>query len=120
MAPLIPFVLLAHVVLNAFAFSIPPLPPLSNFLGVGQAQQAQTPLQDTLDTWIEWEQRIALDKLLANVSPGGRNVKEARPGSVIASPSREHPNYYYQCIHKRVPCVKSTTESSIQGSAMPQ
>ncbi|KAF2473827.1 uncharacterized protein BDR25DRAFT_256741 [Lindgomyces ingoldianus] len=98
MALLIPFVLAAYVLLYAFAFTIPPLPPISNFLSVGHAQQAQKPLQDTLDAWLEREERIALDKLLANVAPGGRNVKDAAPGSVIASPSREHPNYFYQWV----------------------
>jgi glucoamylase len=90
---------LACIVLDAAAFSIPPLPHLNHFLGVGRAQQQQQPLQDTLDAWIEREERIALDNLLANVAPGGRNVegKGVVPGTVIASPSTEEPDYWYQC-----------------------
>ncbi|KAF2734940.1 hypothetical protein EJ04DRAFT_512099 [Polyplosphaeria fusca] len=95
MAPLIlPFVFLAYLVLYSIALSIPTIP---NFLSVGRAQQQQV-LKSPLDTWIEQQERIALDKLLANVSPGGRNVKDAAKGSVIASPSREHPNYFYQWV----------------------
>lgn len=80
-----------------YAFSIPPLRDL-NFLGVANAQKQQ-PLQDTLDAWIQQEERIALDKLLANVSPGGRNVEGhgVAPGTVIASPSQDGPDYWYQC-----------------------
>ncbi|ORY16702.1 Six-hairpin glycosidase-like protein [Clohesyomyces aquaticus] len=98
MTLLIPFVLVAYVLLYAFAFSIPPLPPVSTFLGAGYDRHAQKPLTETLDAWLEREERIALDKLLANVSPGGRNVAGAIKGSVIASPSREHPNYFYQWV----------------------
>jgi glucoamylase len=83
---------------NALAFSIPLIPRLHNFLGIAQAQKQQQPLQGTLDAWIHQQEQVALDKLLANVSPGGRNV-DARvtPGTVVASPSREGPDYWYQC-----------------------
>jgi glucoamylase len=95
MALLIPLVFVAYFVLYAFAFSIP---PAVTWLGVGHAQHAQEPLQDSLDSWLAEEEKIALDKLLANVAPLGKNVQDAAPGSVIASPSREHPNYFYQCM----------------------
>lgn len=89
---------LACIVLDASAFSIPPL-HLHNFLGLGQAHTQQQPLQDTLEVWIQREERTALDRLLANVAPGGRNV-EGRgvvPGTVVASPSTDEPDYWYQC-----------------------
>ena len=98
MAFLVPLVFIAYVVLYAFAFSIP---PAATWLGVGHAQHAQEPLQDSLDSWLASEEKIALDKLLANVAPLGRNVQDAAQGSVIASPSREHPNYFYQCESPR-------------------
>ncbi|KAH7089023.1 glucoamylase I precursor [Paraphoma chrysanthemicola] len=91
---------LAYFVLEAYAFAIPPLPRLNNFLGASQAQRQQQPLQDTLDAWIEKEERIALDKLLANVAPGGRNVagKGVAPGTVVASPSTDEPDYWFQWV----------------------
>ncbi|KAF2188252.1 glycoside hydrolase family 15 protein [Zopfia rhizophila CBS 207.26] len=98
MTLLIPFVLIAYILLYAFAFSIPPLPPIPNLLKVGHTLQTQKPLQDTLDAWLEREEIIALDRLLANVAPDGTNVKDAVSGSVIASPSRKHPNYFYQWV----------------------
>ena len=54
-----------------------------------------------LDRWLEREEQIAAERLIANVSPVGTNAKAAAPGAVIASPSRGQPgqpDYYYQCV----------------------
>jgi glucoamylase len=90
--------ILASFATYTSAFSIPPLPHLS-FLGAASAQKQQQPLQDSLDAWVQQEERMALDKLLANVSPGGRNVqgKGVAHGTVVASPSQDEPDYWYQC-----------------------
>jgi|SRR5690242_2290083 len=96
---MLPTILLAASLTSCtYAFSIPPLRSYG-FLGIASAQKQQQPLQDTLDAWIQQEERIALDKLLANVSPGGRNVEGhgVAPGTVIASPSQDGPDYWYQC-----------------------
>jgi glucoamylase len=101
MFPIVPFVVLAYLALYAFAFSIPsdlyssqqPLKLREQLV----KEKANLGPQSTLDAWIEEEEKIALRKLLANIAPGGENARDAAPGSVIASPSREHPNYYYQC-----------------------
>lgn len=86
-------------VLCAAAFSLPPLPPIRHFLGPSHAPSQQQPLHDTLDAWIDTQEQIALERLLANVAPGGRNVqgKRVAPGTVIASPSTDEPDYWYQC-----------------------
>lgn len=59
--------------------------------------------------WLEAEERIALDNLLANVAPGGSNVegKGVAPGTVIASPSQDGPDYWYQCTTFPM-CVRET------------
>ncbi|KAF2129447.1 glycoside hydrolase family 15 protein [Dothidotthia symphoricarpi CBS 119687] len=97
---LLPLILVSHSALQAFAFSIPPLPHVDRFLGADHAQGLQQPLQDTLDAWIAREEHIALDKLLANVAPGGRNVrgKGVADGTVIASPSQQGPDYWFQWV----------------------
>ncbi|KAI9772523.1 MAG: Glucoamylase, intracellular sporulation-specific [Geoglossum simile] len=51
----------------------------------------------SFERWLIQEQEVALDRLLANIAPGGRNTEGVAPGAVIASPSKEHPNYFYQC-----------------------
>lgn len=90
--------LLACFTPYTYAFSIPPLPHL-RFLGAVDAQKQQQPLHNSLDAWIQQEERISLDRLLANVSPGGRNVagQGVVPGTVVASPSQGGPDYWYQC-----------------------
>ena len=50
-----------------------------------------------LTRWLDLECDVAIERLLANVAPGGSNVKDAVPGTVIASPSTQDPDYYYQC-----------------------
>jgi glucoamylase len=55
----------------------------------------------SLDDWIAVEEKIALERLLDNVAPSGRNAKDAIPGTVIASPSQSYPNYYFQCTFAR-------------------
>jgi glucoamylase len=93
-------VLLAQFLHHTYAFSIPSIPHLSAFVGANHVQQhQQIPLQDTLDAWIDKEEQIALEKLLANIAPGGRNVdgKGVAAGTVVASPSQDGPDYWYQC-----------------------
>jgi glucoamylase len=88
------------LLLYAVAFSLPPLSrhvaqtPLQNF-----AHEEKTELgpQSSLDAWIEQEEKIALQKLLDNVAPGGKNTEGAAPGTVVASPSKSAPDYYFQC-----------------------
>ncbi|RKO84735.1 Six-hairpin glycosidase-like protein [Blyttiomyces helicus] len=43
-----------------------------------------------LERWLEREVAVAWERLLANIHPDGTAV-----GVVVASPSREHPNYWY-------------------------
>lgn len=106
MFPVVPFVVVAYLALYAFAFSIPldlspTLRPILSREQIAWLAKEKTELgpQSSLEAWIDEEEKIALDKLLSNIAPGGANAKDAAPGSVIASPSKEHPNYFYQCKH---------------------
>ncbi|KAI9679348.1 MAG: Glucoamylase, intracellular sporulation-specific [Caeruleum heppii] len=49
-----------------------------------------------LEEWLAAEEVIAYDRLLANIAPGGSNTEDAVYGTVIASPSKEEPNYFFQ------------------------
>lgn len=100
MLPLVPIVTVAYLALYTFAFSIPSnlrssQRPLGEIL---QVEKTDLGPQSSLASWLEQEEKIALDKLLQNVAPGGDNAPDAAPGTVIASPSKNHPNYYYQCM----------------------
>lgn len=100
MLPLVPTVTVAYLALSTFAFSIPSnLRPSQRPLGESlQIEKTDLGPQSSLVSWLEQEEKIALDKLLRNIAPGGVNAPDAAPGTVIASPSKIHPNYYYQCM----------------------
>jgi glucoamylase len=103
MFPVVPFVAVAYLALYAFAFSIPAdlrpsQLPLRERLSWLAKEKTDFGPQSSLDAWIADEEKIALDNLLRNIAPGGANAPDAAPGSVIASPSKGHPNYYYQCM----------------------
>ena len=106
MFPLAQFVAVAYFVLFAFAFSIPAHARPSQSVLREHLQLEKTDLgpQSSLNAWLEQQEKIALDNLLRNIAPGGANAPDAAPGTVIASPSKVHPNYYYQCtlIHPRL------------------
>src|ERR1044071_4446330 len=46
-----------------------------------------------LDNWLDRQKSIAEEKILANISPA-----DGRPGAVLASPSRQDPDYYYHWV----------------------
>lgn len=51
-----------------------------------------------LEEWIQEQRKTSFRFLLDNIGPNGTNAKETVPGTVLASPSREGPNYYYQWV----------------------
>jgi glucoamylase len=57
------------------------------FMGVSVVQA------DDLDQWLESQRHLSERKILAHISPAN-----ARPGAVIASPSKYDPDYYYHWV----------------------
>ncbi len=51
--------------------------------------------QSTLDDFIGSQRDIALQGVLNNIGGGGSLVPGADPGIVVASPSRENPDYFF-------------------------
>jgi len=99
MLPVLHIVVIAYFVLYTLAYSIPyHFAPTQAFLREDlHLEKPEFGPQSSLDAWIREEEKIALDRLLRNIAPGGSNTQGAVPGTVIASPSKEHPDYYYQC-----------------------
>jgi glucoamylase len=48
---------------------------------------------DDLQDWLNWEKEVSVRNLLANISPDG-----AAKGAVVASPSKDNPNYFKHWI----------------------
>ncbi|KAJ9644478.1 Glucoamylase, intracellular sporulation-specific [Coniosporium tulheliwenetii] len=74
-------------------------------------ETSETPTKTPLGVWLDKEKEIAFDRLLANIAPGGRNAENAAPGSVIASPSREHPDYYFQWVRDAAITIQTLVDT---------
>jgi glucoamylase len=98
MLPVIAIVCVSYFLLYAFASSIlfntHQIPLLDSL----HQERTSLGVQLSLEAWINQQENISLEKLLDNISPGGRHAKDTIPGTVLASPSREHPDYFYQWI----------------------
>lgn len=91
------------------AFSVPAVP---RSIITSRISYSQRPLRQTLDDWIHGEERIALDRLLANVKPGGVNVQGHEgvlDGTIVASPSKDEPDYWYQCTIRPLASISTQT-----------
>lgn len=104
MISLVAFVLISYILLYAFADTLSSASYADAILGqvplLGKIRSNEFhnyTLDSPLDAWLDTEYDIAIDRLLANIAPGGRNTRDTIPGTTIASPSRSHPDYYYQC-----------------------
>ncbi|SCZ88987.1 BZ3500_MvSof-1268-A1-R1_Chr1-1g00875 [Microbotryum saponariae] len=54
-------------------------------------EHGRDPRHWDLQRWIDWEEKVAWKRLLENVHPAG-----TAEGCVVASPSRESPDYWYE------------------------
>ncbi|KAF2103422.1 glucoamylase I precursor [Rhizodiscina lignyota] len=98
------FLFVAHLLPNVSSIFIPPItynPSTQKPLRTYTSKFTSYLSDPGLDGWLEREEQIAVQRLIANLAPIGRNAEDAAPGAVIASPSRGQPgqpNYYYQWV----------------------
>ena len=59
---------------------------------------ASTQPVKNLEDWIDLERSLAFRYLLDNIAPNGTNTEGSSDGTVIASPSKAYPNYFYQWV----------------------
>ncbi|KAK5074679.1 glycoside hydrolase 15 protein [Lithohypha guttulata] len=86
------------------------------------ASVAPTPIQErqassSLDTWLISESTIALQGVLNNIGPGGSKAQGAAAGIVVASPSKNDPNYYYTWTRDAALTYKMLVDEVIAGNA---
>lgn len=48
------------------------------------------------EKWVESESNYAFEAIIRNIGGYGPGLEDVMPGAVIASPSKQNPNYYYQ------------------------
>lgn len=92
----------------ASAIALPQTPNPQSILGFGNlicsdsadfacgALETAAPLG--FNAWLQNQRKLSFGYLLDNVAPNGSNAKGAVAGTVLASPSKQAPNYYYQWV----------------------
>ncbi|CAI6228479.1 unnamed protein product [Periconia digitata] len=111
MTRLLPSTLLAYLAASTCAFSIP---PYNNFAPASRYSFSQKPLQSPFEAWLEKEEHIALDRLLANVKPGGRNVEAKElavaDGTVVSSSSKDNSDHWYSWVRDAALTTNTLTD----------
>lgn len=94
------FVVLSYLLLWALAST--EFPSNQYPINPKGAQQSSAASSGTsLEEWLHGEQDVALSKLLANIAPG-QNTEGVPNGTIVASPSKKDPDYFYQCMSRSV------------------
>ncbi|KAK3398628.1 Six-hairpin glycosidase-like protein [Sordaria brevicollis] len=70
----------------------------------------------SLKSFIGTESKIALDGVLANIGPNGARVPGAGAGIVIASPTKENPNYFYTWTRDAALTYKTLVDEFLFGN----
>ncbi|KAK0715681.1 Six-hairpin glycosidase-like protein [Lasiosphaeris hirsuta] len=78
---------------------------------------AEWPQGVPLDEFIVEEREIALRGVLDNIGPNGARVPGAAPGIVIASPSKQNPDYFYTWTRDASLTFKTIVDEFIDGNA---
>ncbi|KAL7275655.1 Glucoamylase, intracellular sporulation-specific [Rhizina undulata] len=55
-------------------------------------------IRKDLEQWILQQRSVSFERLLSNIGPSGTEARGTAPGTVIASPSKQSPNYFYQWV----------------------
>jgi glucoamylase len=70
----------------------------------------RNPAAGSLEEWIYQQRKRSFKYLLENIAPNGSHAKGAAPGTVLASPSKNEPNYYYQWVRDAAITIKDVVE----------
>lgn len=68
----------------------------------------------SLDSWLEAEEVISYEQIYQNIG-GGARARDAAIGAVIASPSTDEPDYYYQWVRDAAIIYKTITGQYLAG-----
>lgn len=75
-----------------FDSSVAKLGLLGSLLAQAALGAPNVPRQAGLDEWLDAQEPIATDGVLANIGSGGSKVEGAADGIVVASPSKSDPD----------------------------
>ncbi|XHG01109.1 hypothetical protein AWENTII_004511 [Aspergillus wentii] len=78
------------------------------------ADQVTLQAENLLDSWLEAETSYALDGILNNIGADGAKAIGGNAGIVIASPSKNSPDYFYTWTRDAALTVKTLVETFIK------
>lgn len=82
-------------VLKSISDQLPKQKPSTNTTAFISSIISLIPLRE-YESWISTESEIAFESIVKNIGGYGEGLDEVMRGAVIASPSKSHPNYFYQ------------------------
>ena len=71
----------------------------------------------SLTSWLSSESSVALAGVLANIGSSGSRASGARPGIVVASPSKSNPDYFYTWTRDSALVFKTIVDEFLTGNA---
>ncbi|EEA23089.1 glycoside hydrolase 15 protein [Talaromyces marneffei ATCC 18224] len=83
----------------------------------GAAVQFAPRASGSLDTWLASETPVALQGVLNNIGSSGAFTEGADAGSVLASPSKADPNYFYTWTRDSALTLKTLIDNFIAGTS---
>ncbi|GJN74336.1 glucoamylase precursor [Purpureocillium lilacinum] len=83
---------------------------VQHVLGRAGASRQPLLLKRSVDSFIGTETPIALEQLLCNIGSDGCNAQGAASGAVIASPSKQDPDYFYTWTRDSALVFKATVD----------
>ncbi|WBW70823.1 glucan-alpha-1,4-glucosidase [Schizosaccharomyces osmophilus] len=71
-----------------------------------------------INHWTELQKGIAMGHLLDNVGDSGKHTKNINPGCIIASPSDNVPNYYFQWVRDSALTIMTVIDRFLEGDQL--
>ncbi|KAL2315709.1 putative glucoamylase [Schizosaccharomyces pombe] len=69
----------------------------------------------SMDEWTDQQKGIAMGHMLNNIGDSGMHAKDINPGCIIASPSTDSPDYYYQWVRDSALTIMTILDRFFEG-----
>ncbi|KAA8895926.1 glucoamylase I precursor [Sphaerosporella brunnea] len=89
----------------------------ASIVASAHARALETRQSPSVSSWMSAEEPIARSSIFRNIGSSGEFAKDADAGAVIASPSTDSPNYYYQWVRDEAITFKYLLNQYINGNS---
>lgn len=90
--------------------SKPSVPDVYLYGGIQSVFNLNETIDEEFNQWLNEQADVSFHRILQNIGGVGILDSSVAPGAVIASPSKENPNYFYQWVRDAAITVNSLTE----------